>query len=108
MVLIESIEHPTLPLVDFKGELGMTTPEDPVGYMDELKQSLRVAWSLLASPLLTPFERREARNEIKQYGAELRRCLRQVEAELDRCRKQPEAERYTDDAFEQIGFRILA
>lgn len=85
----------------------MTRLDDPDGYMDELKQSLRVAWSLLASPLLTPFERREARNEIKQYGAELRRCLRQMEAELNRSRK-PESEINAGYAFEKIEFRILA
>lgn len=49
-----------------------------------LKELLRVAWRDLANPLLTPFERREARNQISQYSAELRRHLRLVEAERDR------------------------
>jgi hypothetical protein len=53
-----------------------------------LKELLRVAWRDLANPLLTPFERREARNQINQYGAELRRHLQLLEAERSRSPKQ--------------------
>jgi hypothetical protein len=53
-----------------------------------LKELLRVAWRDLANPLLTPFDRREARNQINQYSAELRRYLQLIEAERSRARKQ--------------------
>jgi hypothetical protein len=53
-----------------------------------LKELLRVAWRDLANPLLTPFDRREARNQINQYSAELRRYLQLIEAEHSRARKQ--------------------
>ncbi len=46
-----------------------------------LTELRRVAWRDLANPLLTPFERREARNQIDQYSAELRRQLQRIESE---------------------------
>lgn len=45
-----------------------------------LKELLRVAWKELASPALTPHERREARNRITLCSTELRRHLEQAEA----------------------------
>ena len=57
-------------------------------------------------PSLTPFERREARNQINQYGAELRRHLQLLEAERNRARNQP-----AENAAQGVGrpnFRILA
>jgi hypothetical protein len=45
-----------------------------------LKELLRRAWRDLANPQLTAFERREARNQINQYGAELRRHLEGIKA----------------------------
>jgi hypothetical protein len=56
-----------------------------------MKELLRVAWMELASPLLTPHERREARNRITLCSAELRRHLEQAEAR--KVRKQPSEER---------------
>jgi hypothetical protein len=47
---------------------------------DGLKKLLGVAWRDLANPLLTPFERREARNQVDLYGAELRRHCQLMEA----------------------------
>ena len=38
-----------------------------------LKKLLKFAWKDLASPSLSPFEHREARNQIKQHSDELRR-----------------------------------
>ena len=46
-----------------------------VGNVDGLKELLRIAWRDLANPLLTAFERREARNQINQYSVKLRRHL---------------------------------
>jgi hypothetical protein len=57
----------------------MTAPDDLIRTRNGLKELLRVAWSKLADPLLTPFDRREARNQIKQHTAELRRYLQTME-----------------------------
>lgn len=51
-----------------------------------LKELLRVAWMELANASLTPYERREARNRITLFSAELRRHLEQIE--LGKSRKQ--------------------
>jgi hypothetical protein len=72
-----------------KGEPEMTELEILTRNVHGLKELLRVAWRDLANPLLTLFERREARNQINQYSAELRRHLQLIEAERSRSRKQP-------------------
>jgi hypothetical protein len=51
-----------------------------------LKELLRVAWMELASPLLTPHQRREARNRITLCSTELRRHIQ--DTELRTARKQ--------------------
>lgn len=56
-----------------------------------LKELLRVAWKDLANPLLTAFERREARNQIDQHSDELRRHLKLIEAERSRSQEQSSA-----------------
>ena len=53
----------------------MTSSNDPDRTGEGLKELLRVAWSSLANSQLTSDERREIRNQIKQYSAELRRYL---------------------------------
>ena len=53
-----------------------------------LKKLLKFAWKDLASPSLSPFEHREARNQIKQHSDELRRYLQLKEAERNRPRTQ--------------------
>ena len=55
---------------------------------DGLKKSLGVAWRDLANPLLTPFERREARTQVDLYRAELRRHYQLMEAEGSHSRQQ--------------------
>jgi hypothetical protein len=82
----------------------MNASEGPEPNADGLRELLRFAWSNLANPLLTPFERREARNQTKQYGTELRR-LQLIEAE--RVRRQSSAESPSHDCV-QPKFRILA
>jgi hypothetical protein len=84
----------------------MTAPEDPDRNADGLKELLRVAWNNLADPLLTPFERREARNQTKQHGTELRR-LQLIEAERVRSLMQPSTES-PSHGFGHPKFRILA
>src|ERR1700681_3500281 len=49
----------------------MTAPDNLERTIEALKNLLSVAWSDLANPLLTTFERREARNQTKLPGAEL-------------------------------------
>ena len=85
----------------------MRSPDDLDRTIDGLKKLLRVAWRDLANPLLTPFERREARNQINQYGAELRRHLQLLEAERSRSGTQSLAEN-TRDGFGNAKFRLLA
>ena len=70
-----------------------------------LKELLRVAWSKLADPLLTPFDRREARNQIRQHSAELRRYLQAIEARRVRERS---LERDPDQARKKPELRLLA
>lgn len=53
-----------------------------------LTELLRVARSGLANPILTPFERREARHEIDRCCVELRRHLLLIEAERSRVRSE--------------------
>jgi hypothetical protein len=54
-----------------------------------LKEWLRQAWSYLAHPSLTRFERQEIRNQIKQTDAELRKCLQLIAVQNQaRCRTQ--------------------
>jgi hypothetical protein len=76
-----------------------------VGNIDGLKELLRIAWKELANPSLTPFERREARNQINQYSVELRRDLQLVEAERNRSRASSSAEKGAD--FAKPGLRVL-
>jgi hypothetical protein len=52
----------------------------------EFQSHLNDAWRSLSSSSLTPFERRELRNEMKRCGAELQRCLELVRAEHGRSR----------------------
>jgi hypothetical protein len=78
-----------------------------VGNVDGLKELLRIAWKDLANPLLTAFERREARNQINQYSVELRRHLQLIQAERIRCRKDLSAEDQGRD-FGKPKLRLLS
>ncbi len=88
-----------------KATQGMTAPDDLLRTVDGLKELLRVAWSKLADPLLTPFDRREARNQIRQHSAELRRYLQAIEARRVRERS---LERDPDQARKKPELRLLA
>ena len=57
---------------------GLQLLEDKIG---EFQAHLNDAWRSLSGAPLTPFERRELRNEMKRCGAELQRCLELVRAE---------------------------
>jgi hypothetical protein len=79
-------------LVYFRGLPGMTELEVLSRDIIGLKELLRVAWKDLANPLLTPFERREARNQIDQYSIDLRRYLKLIEVERSRLRRKSQEE----------------
>jgi hypothetical protein len=68
-----------------------------------LRELLRVAWTELASPSLTPHERREARNQIALFSAELRRHLQEAEI---RFRKKA-AEESSDRVRAKPQLRLL-
>lgn len=85
----------------------MTSSNDPDRTGDGLKELLRVAWSSLANSQLTSDERREVRNQIKQYSAELRRYLELKGTEHGRAREQP-LEQGEGNGFGRPELRILA
>ena len=85
----------------------MTELEVLARNINGLTELLRVAWRDHANPLLTPFERREARNQIDQYSVVLRRHLQLIEAERSRVRKRSLTEN-AGQGFREPKFRILA
>jgi len=91
--------------VYFESDRGMTAPDDLLRTVAGLKELLRVAWSKLADPLLTPFDRREARNQIRQHSAELRRYLQAIEA---RRLRERSIEQHPSSAPKKPQLRLLA
>jgi hypothetical protein len=85
--------------VNFESDRGMTAPDDLLRTVDGLKELLRVAWSKLADPLLTPFD------QIRQHSAELRRYLQAIEAKRVRERS---LERDPGPASKKPELRLLA
>ena len=73
--------------------------------INELKVSQAADWRRVADPMLTAFERREIRNQIKESNAELGRCLAMMSERLRfRSRTAEEAA----DSLAQLKFRLLA
>jgi hypothetical protein len=73
--------------------------------INELKLSQAADWRRVADPMLTAFERREIRNQIKESNAELGRCLAMMSERLRfRSRTVEEAA----DSLAQLKFRLLA
>jgi hypothetical protein len=74
--------------------------------IDALIAAQRDAWSELASPTLTTFDRREIRNRIKQGEGELRDYLK---LRTDRFRFRPRlvGAEYTVDSLAGINFRLF-
>ena len=60
----------------------MTQPEILDQDIRVLQEWLRAAWQQLADPSLTAFGRRELRNQMKQYNADLRAHLKRAELQL--------------------------
>jgi hypothetical protein len=80
----------------------MTQPEILDRDIRALQDWLRAAWQQLADPSLTPFSRRELRNQMKQCSADLRAHLERA-AEL-KSKQSAEPVR----GFTRPDFRILA
>ena len=57
----------------------MTQPEVLDQDIRALQDWLRAAWQQLSDPALTPFMRRELRNQMKQCAADLRTHLQRAE-----------------------------
>ena len=70
----------------------------------ELKNWQTVAWRRIADPSVTPFERREIRNHIKQSDEELRSYLGMMS---ERVRFNAHAVEDVRDVFAKLGFRLL-
>ena len=82
----------------------MTDPDILSRDIHALKELQRVAWSQLASPTLTNFDRREIRNRIRQSGAELKTYL-QMRSEHMGFPLQPVLD--TDHRAAKPQFRLL-
>ncbi len=80
----------------------MTQPEPLDQDIRALQDWLRAAWQQLGDPALTPFMRRELRNQMKQCSADLRAQLQRAE-ERDR---QPVDQ--PPPSFAKPELRILA
>ena len=72
--------------------------------IDELKNWQNVAWRRVADPSVTPFERREIRNHIKQSDEVLRSYLGIMS---ERVRFKARAVEDAGDVFAKLGFRLL-
>ena len=83
----------------------MTEPDILSRKIHELKEWQRVAWQRIADPLVTPFERREIRNHIRESDGELRRCLGMMS---ERLRFQPGVVEDVGNSLDKLKFRLLA
>ena len=79
----------------------MNQPEIFDSDIRALQQLLRVAWKQLGDPYLTPFARRELRNQMKQCSADLK-------AQLEKAARQPPPVRDPGPIFSKPELRILA
>jgi hypothetical protein len=73
--------------------------------INDLKAWEAVAWRRIADPLLTAFDGREIRNQLKESNRELRRCLAM---RSERYRFRSRAVEDAGDSLAQIKFRLLA
>jgi hypothetical protein len=80
----------------------MTGPEIFDREIRALQQRLRAAWQQLGDPTLTAFSRRELRNQMKQYSADLRSCLQKA------AERRPQLTNHSARTFRKPELRILA
>jgi hypothetical protein len=83
----------------------MTEPDPLSLKIDELKGWQTIAWRRIADPLVTPFERREIRNHMKECDAELRRCLHIMS---NRVRFDSRSVEDVGDTLTKLKFRLFA
>jgi hypothetical protein len=86
----------------------MTEPEIQQ-HIATLQRWLAGAWRRLGDPALTPFDKRELRNQMKQADTSLRRCLA-LSVELKSARKGTAERKGAADvrAFAKPDLRFLA
>jgi hypothetical protein len=82
----------------------MDDPDVLVSRIHELKEEQRIAWRQLADPSLTAFERREARNQLRQSHNELRQYLQMMS---ERVRFREPAPEKAAVGFGKPNFRLL-
>ena len=80
----------------------MNQPEIFDADIRDLQQSLRTAWQQLGDPSLTPFTRRELRNQMKQWSTDLKAHLEKAAT------RQPPPLSDTPRGFHKPELRILA
>jgi hypothetical protein len=83
----------------------MTEPDILSRKITELKEWQRVAWQRVADPLVTPFERREIRNHIRESDGELRRCLGIMS---ERLRFEHGAVEVVGDSLAKLDFKTFS
>ena len=83
----------------------MNEPDNLDRNIQALKELQSVAWQQLADPLLTTFERREIRNQIKQSEGELRHYLEMMS---ERVRFRVRRVDAASDSLAKLNFRLLA
>ena len=83
----------------------MTEPNTSSLKISELKEWQMIAWRRIADPAVTPFERREIRNHMKESDEELRRCLQMMS---DRLRFRARNVEDVGDSFANLKFRLFA
>jgi hypothetical protein len=71
----------------------------------ELMDSQTVAWRRIADPSVTPFERREIRNQLRESDAELHRYLAMISDRLRFRMRRPVQVR---DSLAKLNLRLLA
>jgi hypothetical protein len=79
----------------------MNQPEIFDADIRALQQWLRNAWKQLGDPALTPFTRRELRNQMKQWSADLK-------AQLEKAAAHPPPPSDSTRRFSKPELRILA
>jgi hypothetical protein len=82
----------------------MTDPDILEHNIQALMESQRAAWRQLADPSVTPAERRELRNQMKQSSADLRHCL-EMTSERERFRARAVAK--VAGRFGKFNFGLL-
>jgi hypothetical protein len=82
----------------------MTKPDILSSKIRELKDWQTVAWRRIADPSITPYERREVRNHLKDAEGELHRCLDMM---AERVRFRRPLVEDVGDSLADLKFKLL-